>query len=142
MRFQHHPDGQIVINDFMYPLEEFRIDEPEYQLPAGVTGREYVPGQHHYTYTENASFPQPLQWEEGDLYITQAASYEAAFKQRQAAAQAAAEQAAWEQMSYLDKRWTEYPDIRRMVLALLAGGDELEAVKAAVLTVNEKYPKS
>ncbi|MCZ7554512.1 hypothetical protein FBQ96_09185 [Nitrospirales bacterium NOB] len=43
-------------------------------------------------------------------------------------------------IDYEAKRWEEYPDLRRMVLALLLDGEELEAVRAAVLAVNAKYP--
>jgi hypothetical protein len=45
-------------------------------------------------------------------------------------------------IDYEAKRWEEYPDLKRIILALLAGGEELEAVKAAVQTVNSKYPMS
>lgn len=55
-------------------------------------------------------------------------------------AQAAAILAAHDPVDYDALRWAEYPDMRRIVLALLAGGQELAAVKAAVQAVNEKYP--
>ncbi len=50
MRFQHHPDGVITIDDFAYSLEEFQIDEPNYALPEGYIGREYVPGERHFLF--------------------------------------------------------------------------------------------
>jgi len=43
-------------------------------------------------------------------------------------------------IDYEAKRWEEYPDLRRMVLALLLGGEDLETVRAAVLEINTKYP--
>lgn len=55
-------------------------------------------------------------------------------------AQAAAILAAHDPVDYEAQRRAEYPDLWTITLALLAGGQELEAVKAAIQAVNAKYP--
>ncbi len=57
-------------------------------------------------------------------------------------AQAAAILAAHDPVDYDALRWAEYPDIRRIVLAIITGGPELEAVKTAIQTVDAKYSKT
>jgi hypothetical protein len=54
-------------------------------------------------------------------------------------AQAAKILAAHDPVDYDAQRWAEYPDIKRIVLALLDGGQELEQIKTAIQAVNKKY---
>jgi hypothetical protein len=42
--FIHHPDGIIIINGVQIKLEDFLQYEPDYFLPAGMVGREFVEG--------------------------------------------------------------------------------------------------
>jgi hypothetical protein len=56
--------------------------------------------------------------------------------------QAAAIVAAHDPVDYDALRWAEYPDIRAIVLALIAGGTELEAAKAAIQAIDAKYSKT
>lgn len=136
MRFQHHPDGLIAVNDLTYPLAEFLIDEPSYTLPKEYIGREYVPGVKHFLFTSDRADPQPLAWPEGDGYIANVEKY----KQRQIAAQAAAEEAAQQQMNYVDKRRAEYPSVQDQLDALWAGGEQAAAMKAQISAIDAKYP--
>jgi hypothetical protein len=136
MRFQHHPDGLITINDFIYPLKEFQIDEPAYALPEGYIGREYVPGERHFLFTSNRADPQPPTWPEGDGYIANVETY----RQRQAKVQADSEAAAAAAMTYIEKRWAEYPSVQDQLDALWAGGEKEAAMRAQIDAINAKYP--
>lgn len=80
--FKHHPDGLIIIDDFMEPLAEFLIDEPTYVLPSGVIGREYIPGRYNNLLTGDSVIPQPFPWTEGDGYIAKKEQYRSAYAQR------------------------------------------------------------
>lgn len=142
MRFQHHPDGWITVNDFVCQLEEFLVDEPGYKLPESYIGREYVPGVKHFLLTDTRADPQPLEWAEGDQYLTKAGDYKIAFKQRQEAARAAEEKAAQERMTYIEKRRAEYPSVQDQLDALWAGGEQAAAMKAQLEAINAKYPVS
>jgi hypothetical protein len=88
--FRHHPDGLIYISDgqsepLAMPLDEFLIDEPEYQLPEGYIGCEYIPGKRWNNHTHNHAVPQiegDVVWEEGDRYIANLATYRANYEAR------------------------------------------------------------
>jgi hypothetical protein len=136
MRFQHHPDGVITINDLQYALDEFLVDEPDYQLPEGYIGREYVPGERHMLFTSTRADPQPLTWPEGDGYIAKVAEYQ----QRLAQAQADVEADALAAMTYIEKRRAEYPSGQDQLDALWAGGEQEAAMKAQIEAINAKYP--
>lgn len=140
MRFQHHPDGWITMNDFSYSLEEFLTDEPTYQLPNGVIGREYMPGERHVTFTNNTAFPQPLTWPEGNQYIANVEKYRTAYNQRQADAEAAAIAEAEARLTYLDKRRAGYPRVAEQLEALWAGGEQAKAMKAVIQAIDARYP--
>jgi hypothetical protein len=80
--FRHHPDGIIYIDDFSEPLTEFQIDEPEYSLPEGYIGRDYLPGQYHILRTGDSTVAGPCPWPEGDAYIARKEQYRAAYEAR------------------------------------------------------------
>ena len=136
MRFQHHPDGVITINSFAYALEEFQIDEPDYVLPDGYIGREYVPGDRHVLFTNNRADPQPLAWPEGDGYIAKVELYQ----KRQVDVQTVADETALVAMTYIDKRRAEYPSVEDQLAALWAGGETAAAMKAQLEAIDAKYP--
>src|SRR5690606_38399906 len=74
--FIHHPDGYIVVNEFQFPLHLFVQAEPEYApLPDGFDGRIYVQGEKHALISRNGEAQQPLDWADGDLYISRADQY-------------------------------------------------------------------
>jgi hypothetical protein len=140
MRFQHHPDGRITINDFKCTLDEFLVYEPAYALPKGFIGREYVPGVKHVLFTANRAEPQPLEWPEGDGYIAKVANYQQYQADAQAAAEAAADAATLAAMTYTEKRRAEYPSTQDQLDALWAGGEQAAAMKAQIDAINAKYP--
>ncbi len=82
--FLHHPDGYIKIDDFMYPLSEFLIDEPGYGgLPQGAIGHEYVQGVRNSVFNSDSILPvDSEQWADGDTYISKKSTYQAAYAGR------------------------------------------------------------
>jgi hypothetical protein len=72
--FKHNPDGYIHINDWICELEDFVKENPEYKLPEGFVGREYVKGKMHRVYTETTEKFLGEEWENGDRYLQQAES--------------------------------------------------------------------
>lgn len=96
--FKHH-DGRITVGDFIYPLDEFLIDEPGYPgLPEGMRSRIYDPDN-----SVSRLFSADSQFDGGDFsalgdsYIAKEATYRAAYAARvaqRAAASAAAAEAA------------------------------------------------
>lgn len=85
MKFRHHPDGWIFINDFMLPVGEFRLDEPNYTLPPGMIGRTYEPGVRHVLTDGRTQYGGPMPWAEGDRYIANEATYRANYEARRQA---------------------------------------------------------
>lgn len=68
--FRHHPDGHIHINGFVLPLSEFLLEEPNYALPEGATGREYDPvSGTHFLFDGRNQWEGPVPWTEGDNYL-------------------------------------------------------------------------
>lgn len=84
--FKHHPDGYIIIGDLVLPLDEFLLEAPDYALPAGYVGREYMPDERHVLQTDSRAISQPLQWPEGDRYIANIELYRANHEARRAPA--------------------------------------------------------
>lgn len=75
--FRHHPDGYLYLGDEEMPLFLFLLDEPGYALPAGMIGREYVPGVRHVLYDGISQHAGPLPWPEGDAYLARLDVYRA-----------------------------------------------------------------
>ena len=48
--FRHHPDGYIYINEIEMKLEDFLKENPDYSLPQGFIGRDFVEGEYHRVY--------------------------------------------------------------------------------------------
>ena len=69
--FRHHPDGIIYINDISLPVEEFLIIYPEYTLPKGAIGQEYIQGVSHRIFDGSNEKYLKKSWEDGDQYIMQ-----------------------------------------------------------------------
>ena len=46
--FKHTPDDDIIINEKLFSLDEFRLVCPTYSLPKNATSRVYVQGHKHY----------------------------------------------------------------------------------------------
>jgi hypothetical protein len=67
--FRHHPDGYILINDKRIELDDFIKKHPDYELPIGYTGREYIQGRLHRLYTEKNEDYINVEWKDGDDYI-------------------------------------------------------------------------
>lgn len=84
MRFQHHPDGLIYIDDFVVPLAEFLVDAPDYSLPARMIGREYVQNEKHLLFDGRSQYPGPMPWPEGDLYLSRKSGYQSSYAARRA----------------------------------------------------------
>lgn len=70
-RFLHHPDGRIHINTSEVTLEEFLEEHPDYELPEGFTGQEYVQGKFHRVFNERDEDFLEDTWENGDTYISE-----------------------------------------------------------------------
>lgn len=76
--FAHHPDGFILVEDMVIPLDRFMAFEPGYTgLPAGVYSMDYQQNVRH-TYTDGANVigGGPVPWPEGDAYIANKAVYQ------------------------------------------------------------------
>ena len=67
----HHPDGFLIVNNKTLPLIEFKKKFPDYTLPKGVIGREYVKNSHHFLFTGSDQLQGEYPWPEGDLYLTE-----------------------------------------------------------------------
>lgn len=83
-RFQHHPDGEIYIGDYAFPLIWWLTQEPSYSgLPEGAIGRLYIPKKrHHLTiikndapYQSDGGLNNENLWPEGDGYISKLQDY-------------------------------------------------------------------
>jgi hypothetical protein len=69
--FVHLPNGNIIINEeYNFSLELFKKLEPDYYLPKGLILRKYIQGNTHYCSTGFSESSLPLDWKEGDRYIT------------------------------------------------------------------------
>jgi len=73
--FRHHPDGIIYIDGQAIKLTEFMIEEPDYALPPGFIGREYVQDSHHRVNTGSGDEVLDTVWLEGDVYIVNLSVY-------------------------------------------------------------------
>lgn len=65
MKFRHHPDGKIYIEDYSCSLEDFISEVPNYDLPKPYIGREYISDLRHSIYDNQgnqygAEFPWDL----------------------------------------------------------------------------------
>lgn len=75
--FRHHPDGLIFLGAVQLPLKPFQAQEPNYALPAGAIGREYIPNERHILFDGYSQWAGDLPWEEGDRYLSKVADYQA-----------------------------------------------------------------
>jgi|GEM_PF-6338439 len=82
MIFQHHPDKMICVGDFIYSLDEFLIDEPNYTLRSDCIGRIYEQNVRHCSFTKDTSYGEPFPWAEGDMYLSKVDVYRAAYELR------------------------------------------------------------
>lgn len=83
MRFFHHPDGLIYIEQLQLPLDFFLQLEPEYSLPSSATHREYRQGKYHRLYDDENQWGGEFPWKEGDRYLSKVADYQTAWNNRQ-----------------------------------------------------------
>lgn len=65
----HHPSGHFIINEEVVEYSELIAKFPDYKLPEGVIGREYVKGSHHFLYTGSSQLPGEFPWKAGDQYL-------------------------------------------------------------------------
>lgn len=73
--FRHHPDGIIYINEWNCTVEDFLVVEPDYRLPKGYIGREYIQGEINRVYKEGEEKYLGKVWEVGDLMISKIEEY-------------------------------------------------------------------
>lgn len=85
--FQHTPDNEIIINGYLFPLDWWLTQEPNYSgLPTEIIGRLYVPRKRHHLTKLRASDEALIQmdggydtedflWLEGDGYIAKLQTY-------------------------------------------------------------------
>lgn len=78
--FRHTPDDVIYINNTTFPLAFFLTQEPAYTLPGTYTSRYYEQTVSHYVSDASDSLGQVLAWTDGDTYITNEATYAAAYQ--------------------------------------------------------------
>lgn len=86
--FRHHPDGYIYINgNFNCTLAQWMLLEPDYFLPEGFIGREYIKDDEYQGQIINRLYTNKSEelltngnaaWELGDLYISKVDEYIAA----------------------------------------------------------------
>lgn len=77
--FIHHPDGYIVIDNSIYPMNFWLTVEPGYALPQGnYVGRIFVPGikNHLIRSDRNEHESIDLLWQEGSDYIAKKSIYD------------------------------------------------------------------
>ncbi len=77
--FRHTADSIIYINTTSMPLSFFLTLEPAYALPAGYTNRYYSQGVTHYVDNGINSLAQTYPYVNGDTYISNEATYAAAY---------------------------------------------------------------
>jgi hypothetical protein len=94
VRFQHHPDGHIFINELMLPVDFFRQLAPAYSLPDEAIGRIYIPDKaHHIIYDNGGRYESGgLPWPEGDAYIANERNFRTQFEHVQKIAELNREQ--------------------------------------------------
>ena len=68
--FVHINDNVVINEEYRFPLELFKKLEPDYSLPHGMVLRKYVQGSVHYMTSGHMETSQPLDWNDGDRYIT------------------------------------------------------------------------
>ena len=65
----HHPDGNIIIKGKVIDIATFKKKFPDYTLPEGVIGREFVQGSHHFLFTGSDQLQGEYPWKDGDKYF-------------------------------------------------------------------------
>jgi len=73
-KFLHTPSNDIIItdnrgNESIFDLEIFQKVEPEYKLPKGCIGQEYVSSEKHILYTGSSQIEGEFPWKEGERYV-------------------------------------------------------------------------
>lgn len=80
--FRHHPDDHIIINEVIFPLAFFELQEPTYTLPAPYISREYIQSPPSHIFSDGQTqVDAGLPYADGDTYISNLATYEAAYEE-------------------------------------------------------------
>jgi len=79
--FKHTPDDDIIINDKLFTLDEFRLVHPSYSLPKNASSRVYVRGHKHYIIVGKSNqIKLPKESPECDFYISKLHELEILFR--------------------------------------------------------------
>ena len=80
--FRHHPDNHIIIDDVFFPLAFFELQEPTYELPVPYISRDYVQSPASHILSDGQTqVDGGLPYTDGDTYISNKATYEAAYEE-------------------------------------------------------------
>ena len=78
--FRHTKDDYIVINEtLIMPLAFFVTQEAAYAIPVGAENQEYVQTSFRKWQDENTETALDIPWADGDTYIANIATYDAAY---------------------------------------------------------------
>lgn len=83
MRFFHHPDNIIYLENLQLPLDFFLTLEPNYSLPPGATHQEYKPGEYRRLFNSDSQWGMNTEWLEGDRYLSKVEEYKKAWNDYQ-----------------------------------------------------------
>ena len=79
--FKHTPDNDIIINEKLFTLDEFRLVCPSYSLPKNASSRVYVKGHKHYIIVGKSNqIKLPKESPECDFYIRKLHELEILFR--------------------------------------------------------------
>jgi len=77
--FTHNPDDYILIDNLVMPLSFWLTQEPAYLLPSGMITQNYVQGERYSASDGKTQVFYSIPWAVGDTYISNKATYEAAY---------------------------------------------------------------
>jgi len=78
--FRHNPSNYIILDENVtIPLSFFVTLEPAYALPSGAITQEYIQGVRRKSSTGSSETSYPIPWTAGDGYISNKATYAAAY---------------------------------------------------------------
>lgn len=89
MRFAHTREDKILVNEYVFPLDWFLTQEPNYKLPKGYVARNYIPGKRNHITMMKGDTPCQMDsgydtddflWLEGDGYIANIQTYVDAYE--------------------------------------------------------------
>lgn len=82
MKLLHDSSG-IYLDNLHLPLHFFLLQEPDYSLPKKASGRVYIQGESHYVFDLDSSTYLPIEWAEGDKYLSKIEEYRKAWAEYQ-----------------------------------------------------------